>query len=132
MLKQAPNHPLVLLRWGEYLERRGDFKAARKPLQDAATLVGSEPSTLRIHLRYGRNLELNGRYKPAEKEYRLALQIDPGNAVGYLYLGNLLRKQRRYDEAQSVVDAGLTIPNLTTVVVDQLRDLRARINGGGL
>ena len=130
VMRKARNHPLVLLRWGEYQERRGDYKEARKPLALAARLVGSEPSMLTVHLVYGRNLELNRKFREAEREYRLVIGIDDTNAVAYLYLANLLHKQRRPDQAQALIDRGLDLPNISGAMVQRFRELRARVNGG--
>lgn len=58
----------------------------------------------------GGELMSRATWKAAERELRRAVELDPGRNRYYADLGALLVKRHRYDEARSVLEAGLKVP----------------------
>ena len=104
VLKRNPqNVPALSVLGGIYL-RGGTLDRARACFAEQVRL---KPQMDSGHLNLGTVLKRQGDAAGAEREYRAALAVNPGMAEGVASLSQLLITQRRLDEAQKVLDAGL-------------------------
>jgi tetratricopeptide (TPR) repeat protein len=106
-------------------ELRGDTQGAigaMKLAVDAAT--GAKEPTAWTHVQLGKLYFNHGRYRAAEREYRLALQVFPGYAYGLDALGQVLGARGTYRQAiaveQQAVDA-IPLPQYVTALGDLYR-----------
>jgi tetratricopeptide (TPR) repeat protein len=74
---------------------------------DAAAASVSSNDTPTAHVRRGRKELAAGRSEAAEKEYRTALAMDPGNAAAHRGLGEMDRRQGKMDDAIKELRASL-------------------------
>jgi len=103
----------------------GHTKAAIRAMKlavDAAT--GAAEPTAWTHVQLGKLYFNHGRYRAAEREYRLALRVLPGYAYGLDALAQVLGAQGRYRQAiaaeQQAVDA-IPLPQYVATLGDLYR-----------
>lgn len=66
----------------------------------------------------------NGQYDQAEQQYRLAVQQNPSNYTAQYNLANALHRQKKYDEAQKILEA------LASMTADKKKKAAAAYNVG--
>lgn len=98
-VKLAPDDPLT--HWSAASLEKGNFspeaaQAALRGYEDAASL---SPSDFRLWLDVGQAREQAGDAAGAEKALRRAVELAPAYAYPRWYLGNLLLREKRTDEA---------------------------------
>ena len=76
--------------------RRGDAAAGREDLLIAAAL---EPQRALLRSYLGKAFADGGDLKRADKELHLALQLDPGDPTGWLYLALIKQQENRINES---------------------------------
>ncbi len=97
LLEQAP-HDADFLYLNGVLERTsGDFAAARKHLEEAATL---NPSQYSIRYNLGYTLEQLQDYAGAKEQLEKAIELDPTEPESHFELAKVLRKLGETDAAQ--------------------------------
>jgi len=97
LLEQAP-HDADFLYLNGVLERTaGDFAAARKHLEEAATL---NPGQYSIRYNLGYTLEQLKDYAGAREQLQQALELDPTEPESHFELAKVLRKLGETDSAQ--------------------------------
>ena len=79
-----------------------DWPAAERSFRQALALA---PQQAFVHSAYGCHLSLHGALVAAERELLLARRIDPQYVNARSHMVNLRIAQRRYDDAQSELDA---------------------------
>lgn len=89
---QPDSAPFTYL-WGLSLYSAGDVQASLSPLRQAANL---NPADARPHLVLGSALDRAIRTADAEREWRIALAIDPGSAAALDGLSNDLLNDKDY------------------------------------
>jgi len=101
---------------------------AMKLAVDAAT--GAAEPTAWTHVQLGKLYFNHGRYRDAEREYRLALQVFPGYAYGLDALAQVLGAQGRYRQAiaaeRRAVDA-IPLPQYVAALGDLYRVTGRRV-----
>lgn len=80
------------------LHRAGAQEVLLMALRTARRVPPKEV-VVRQHCDRARQLEEKGGYTEAEREYRAALELDPGNAAVYSALGNVLVQQGKWGSA---------------------------------
>jgi tetratricopeptide (TPR) repeat protein len=83
-----------------------EFEAARRDLDAALNL---NPKLPRVYSLAGMARDKTGDITAAETAFREALKIDPEDFDANLYLGAILYKQRKMDEAKPYLDAALRL-----------------------
>lgn len=103
---KSPNNARGLMNYGIHLMERGNFVGA-KSYFDRALKIWPNYAYLHLNLAilFGAQ-ELN---TEADREYRLAIGLNPGNPTGYLFYANWLFKKERYQEALLNVDIVLNM-----------------------
>lgn len=103
---KSPNNARGLMNYGIQLMQKGDYKGARNYFNQALKIW---PNYSYLHL----NLAiLNGAEQhnaEADREFKLTIQLSPGNPTGYLFYANWLYKTERYQEALENVEKVLAM-----------------------
>ena len=89
-----------------------DVTALRAEIQspesaESTAASGSPNDTPAVHVRRGREELSTGRTDAAEKEFRDALAVDPGNAAAHLGLAEIDRRKGKIDDAVKELQASL-------------------------
>jgi Tfp pilus assembly protein PilF/TolB-like protein len=89
-----------------------DVTALRAEIQspesaESTAASGSPNDTPALHVRRGREELSTGRTDAAEKEFRDALAVDPGNAAAHLGLAEIDRRKGKIDDAVKELQASL-------------------------
>jgi tetratricopeptide (TPR) repeat protein len=128
-LQLQPNTPDTHLALGSVLERQNDSKGAEEQYQRALALAsavsdGSSQEIAGQAVTALANLYmLEERFPEAEAMLRKLAAASSGDAILHLQLGRVLRKEGKYDEASSEMEAGIKLaPNDSSALRD-LADL---------
>lgn len=89
LLEQAPHDPDFLYLSGVIERNAGDFAAARRHLEEAATL---DPGQYSIHFNLGYALEQLQDYANAKEQLQKAIKLNPAEPDSYFELSKVLRK----------------------------------------
>lgn len=102
--RAAPNamQPLVALVRSYVAAGRRD-----EALRFLGSVLEASPNNANAHLLRGQLHGMNGDRASAAAEFRKAIELDPRLSAGYQNLAALHVREKRYDEALEVVDAGL-------------------------
>jgi serine/threonine-protein kinase len=84
-----------------YLVPMKRFEEARHHLEAARE---SDPLSLVINTTIGLELFFEGRSGDAIREYRRVLEMEPGFAVGYFFLGQALLREQQHEEAIAALE----------------------------
>jgi hypothetical protein len=100
-VRLAPRDPLTYWRLAQLEEK--DFGSNQMDLavRHYADAVALSPNDYRLWMEFGRVLEENGNVTQAETALRHAVELAPSYAYPHWYLGNLLLRADRTDEAFS-------------------------------
>jgi tetratricopeptide (TPR) repeat protein len=111
-----PDSPFALLTAGRSALEEDHFEAARTSYERALTFA---PNLWLVHEELGEVYEqLQNPYKSAE-EFRIAVQLDPGDAVAYAGLGQAYQDIGDYQKAdQAFSEAMLLSPHNELVIYD--------------
>jgi len=82
-----------------YEETPEDMRAAQDFSRKALQL---EPNLAEAHAAHGLALSMNGEHAEAEKEYEVAIELDPQLFRGYYYAGRLYFTQGKFREAANM------------------------------
>ncbi|MGO8813166.1 MAG: tetratricopeptide repeat protein [Terriglobia bacterium] len=80
-----------------------------KPVTPADAAAAERQVAVRQHMALGAELANQGRFPPAEQEYRAALRVDPDSADVYASLGYVLIRQQRWIDAESALRSALRL-----------------------
>lgn len=132
----APDNPVVVFRLGALLAQTAAGQKARevegmKLLAKAAGMCGADPVLSFIPVGFGRSLEERRQWREAEAAYRQAQKSDPDNAGAYYYLALLYLRQKRVEDAQIQLNAGIRIKSISEDMLEAFRALQVRINEKG-
>ena len=84
---------------GNSLTDMANYDVARDALETALRL--SPPARMRLSLAtMGEHYKSRGDYQSAAEWYQRSIDVAPDHATGYIYLGGLLTRQGRLDEAE--------------------------------
>jgi len=103
---KSPQNGRGLINYGISLMGRGELKGARKYFNEALRLW---PNYSYVHINLG---VLNGAekfYVEAEKEFRLAIILDPKNPYCYRFYASWLKSKARYSESLTQINKALAI-----------------------
>jgi len=95
----APHDPLTHWRLGDFIEKRLPSDQIGAAVVEYEKAVSLSPNDYRFWMALGRGLEQAGDSERAEKALRQALALAPAYAYPRWYLGNLLLRSERYEEA---------------------------------
>jgi tetratricopeptide (TPR) repeat protein len=135
-MSDAPENPVVVFRLGTLLAQTAVGQKVReeegmKLLAKAAGMCGADPVLSFIPVGYGRSLEERRQWREAEAAYRQAQKTDPENAGAYYYLSLLFLRQKRVEDAQIQLNAGIRIKSISEDMLEAFRALQVRINEKG-
>lgn len=89
-----------------YLVPMKRFEEARHHLEAARE---SDPLSLVINTTMGVEFFFEGRSSDAIREYRRVLEMEPGFALGYFFLGQALLHEQTYDEAIAALERAVEL-----------------------
>jgi tetratricopeptide (TPR) repeat protein len=95
----GPDDPLTHWRLGEFIEKQMPPDQIGSAVAEYERAVSLSPNDYRFWMALGRGLEQAGDSQRAEKALRQALALAPAYGYPRWYLGNLLLRGERYDEA---------------------------------
>lgn len=95
----APNDPLTHWRLGDFIEKRLPPDQIGSAVSEYEAAVRLSPSDYRFWMALGRALEQAGEIDRGENALRRAVTLAPAYSYPRWYLGNLLLRRERYDEA---------------------------------
>jgi tetratricopeptide (TPR) repeat protein len=127
-MEKAAEHPGVFQRLGELLLENGKQEEGLKLLAQASEMSQVDRELSHVVIANARALDSARKLREAEGAYRHVLRLDPGNPLGYYYLGWLMLRTKRFDDAQALVNRAFELPRLTDDMVQAFRQLQARIN----
>jgi len=135
-MQDAPDNPVVVFRLGTLLAQTALGQKPRdeegmKLLAKAASMCGADSVLSFIPVGYARSLEERRQWREAEAAYRLAQKTDPENAGAYYYLALMYLRQKRTDDAQIQLNAGIRIKSISEEMLEAFRALQLRINEKG-
>jgi len=116
-LELAPDHLKSRVNLARVLLDRGDAEAAAAEAQRAVALDSTDVAAHRVA---GLALAAAGRTGDAEREYRLALRLDPDDAWSLNDLGLLLIRQERFAEALPVLARAVLVNDRVAVFHNNL------------
>ncbi|HSB26602.1 MAG TPA: tetratricopeptide repeat protein, partial [Pyrinomonadaceae bacterium] len=97
----SPNDPLTNWRVGQVAQKKLPLDQSALALVDYEKAVSLSPNDYRFWMSLGVAREQAGETEKAELALRQAIALAPAYAYPHWYLGNLLLRQGRYDEAFS-------------------------------
>lgn len=97
-LQLAPNYDVLQYNYGLFLVEHQQRIQEALPFLERAILLNPQHASYRFG--YADVLEKIGRLSDAETAFRAGLDRDPSEPIAHLRLGQLLMKQRRYEEAE--------------------------------
>ena len=95
----SPRDPLTHWRLGQVSQRRLPLDQSATALAEYEKAVGLSPNDYRMWMTLGIAREQAGELEKAEPALRQAVALAPSYAYPHWYLGNLLLRSGRYDEA---------------------------------
>jgi tetratricopeptide (TPR) repeat protein len=95
----APNDPLTRWRLGDFTEKRLPPDQIAEAVSEYEKAASLSPNDYRFWMAFGRALEQAGDNTRAEKALRRAVELAPSYSYPRWYLGNLLLRSQRYQEA---------------------------------
>ena len=95
----APNDPLAHWKLGAIMERKLSADQLGQALAEFEKAASLSPNDYRFWMDFGTSLEREGELERGEKALRRAVELAPAYAYPRWYLGNLLLRSGRYDEA---------------------------------
>lgn len=95
----APSDPLPYWRLGDLIKRTRPPDQINLAIAQLERAVSLSPNDYRYWMELGTSLEQAGEHERAEKALRQAVSLAPSYAYPRWYLGNLLVRGDRYDEA---------------------------------
>lgn len=95
----APNDPLTHWRLANYLHKQRPPDEIFQAVSEYEKAVSLSPNDYRYWMELGEALEQAGEHERAEKALREAVRLAPSYAYPRWYLGNLLVRIDRYEEA---------------------------------
>ena len=98
-VRLAPRDPVPRWKLARLEEKTFTPKDLESAVKHYAEAVSLSPSDYRLWMDYGRSLELSGNAAQAELAFRHAVELAPAYAYPRWYLGNLLLRGGRTDEA---------------------------------
>jgi serine/threonine-protein kinase len=93
------------------------FAEAQKHLHLARE---TDPLSLAINTTIGLELFFEGRVDEAITEYRRVLDMEPGFAMGYFFLGQALERQQRYQDALAALKRAVDLSNRSAETLTML------------
>ncbi|HKZ01343.1 MAG TPA: tetratricopeptide repeat protein, partial [Pyrinomonadaceae bacterium] len=95
----APNDPLTHWRLGEFTQKQLPPEHLAQAISEYETAVSLAPNDYRLWLSLGTAREGHGDVEKAEKALRRSVELAPSYSYPAWYLGNLLLRRGRYEEA---------------------------------
>ncbi len=95
----APKDPLTHWRLGDFTEKKLPPDQITQAVSEYERAVSLSPNDYRFWMSFGRALERAGEIERAEKALRHAVALAPSYAYPHWFLGNLLLRADRYNEA---------------------------------
>ncbi|HKZ02496.1 MAG TPA: tetratricopeptide repeat protein, partial [Pyrinomonadaceae bacterium] len=95
----APDDPLTHWRLADFTERKLPIDEIGAAIQEYEVAVSLSPFDYRYWMALGRALEQAGEMERGERALRRAVELAPSYSYPRWYLGNLLLRNERYDEA---------------------------------
>jgi tetratricopeptide (TPR) repeat protein len=95
----APSDPLTHWRLGQVSQKQLPLDQAAAALTEYEKAVSLSPNDYRLWMNLGTAREQTGDSKKAEAALRQAVDLAPSYAYPHWYLGNLLLRNNRFDEA---------------------------------
>jgi tetratricopeptide (TPR) repeat protein len=130
-------HPWAYNLWGIVLDKNAKHKEAQAKFKQALNISGWKDRDAKIAalINLGVSLKQTGSLPDAENHFRKAVLLKPDYVFARLKLANLLKEQKRYEEAldqyREAIDAAPSRAELyygRAEVRSQLRDFRSAIN----
>jgi tetratricopeptide (TPR) repeat protein len=120
-LKNGPDDLDLLLSMAQVYEKGKLFSEAKDCIEKAQTYAQTKEQKKAIYFSYGALLERQKKYDDAEKQFRLALEIDPQDAATLNYLGYMLADRNvRLDEAYTLVKKAIELEPDNGAYLDSL------------
>ncbi|HKZ81524.1 MAG TPA: tetratricopeptide repeat protein [Pyrinomonadaceae bacterium] len=98
-VRLAPQDPLTHWRLGDFIQRRLSPDQLPSAVKEYETAVSLSPNDYRFWMALGTCLEQIGEDDKAEQALRRSLALAPSYSYPRWYLGNLLLRSARYEEA---------------------------------
>ena len=95
----APNDPLTHWRLGQVYQQRLTVDQIGQAISEYQKAISLSPNDYRFWLALGTAQEQAGNVSEGEKALRQAVSLAPAYSYPHWYLGNLLLRSHRYDEA---------------------------------
>ena len=87
----------------------GKVYRSASPTDRSGYVVADLPFSARAHYNYGAELQHDGRFEEAEKEYNATLRFDPNYMKAYVNLGSLYQSRSKLDQAKKYYERALQI-----------------------
>ncbi len=100
-LDQFPETPWILLQYGSALQDVARYDEARAAYDRALAVMPTDEHA-RVFRQLGSWAQAQGQVPEAEEWYGRAIQALPDDATGYIYLGAMLAKAGRLQEAEAI------------------------------
>lgn len=94
----APNHPRVLIAWGEWHLEHGSEQGRKEAERHFRKVIAEHPRRDDGYVNLGELYERANDFDAAEVQYEQAILSAPGSLGGYVRLWRLLGKPRWFDE----------------------------------
>ena len=121
MMKDGPEDADLHLQLAQIYEKGKLFNEAKESIDKAQTYAQSKEQKRVIYFSYGALAERQKKYDEAERQFRLALEIDPRDSGTLNYLGYMLADQnRKIDEAYTMVKTAIEIEPENGAYLDSL------------
>jgi tetratricopeptide (TPR) repeat protein len=100
-LAEYPDDPWALIYYGMALQDLARYAEARAAYERALVKLPTDDHD-RVHRQLGLLAQDQSNIPEAEKWYRQAIEARPEDATAYVYLGAMLAKNGRLDEAEAI------------------------------
>jgi tetratricopeptide (TPR) repeat protein len=109
-LAEFPNDAWALMYYGMALQDLARYSEARSSFERAFALLGPEESE-RLYRQFGLLAQDESKFSEAEEWFRRAIDARPNDATAYVYLGAMLAKNGRLEEAEAYHRQASTCPD---------------------
>jgi len=126
---KSPKNARGLMNYGIALMARADYANAKYYFDEAAKIW---PTYSYIHINLGVLYSAQNLPVDAEREFRIANQLNPTNPTGHLFFANWLNKQGRYKESLNEVTIALNFSPDYLAAHELRLSLEQRLFGGSI
>jgi tetratricopeptide (TPR) repeat protein len=100
VLEEIPDHAPTLTRLGHALSELANYAEAETVLNQALENCGESKRYI-VLAKLGHLSKFRGNYEAAVEWYRKSIASNPDDAAGYIYLGAVLARQGKLDDAET-------------------------------